>query len=482
MSVWLEALESSLSQSPHGVHEVESGREMPYPDLLDASRPWERLLAGTEKEFVAVVLPNGITYLEVYLGEIKSRNIFNPIPYFVGESELESILSYVEPTLVVTDRADLKESLAGRYRVVDPADVGDDEGSQTGDVDVLDDDVACLYYSSGTTGNPKGVLYSHSNVYELIASICRGFKHHSDTRQFAFLPFGHTASINYNILPALLLGSPLYTSLGFEHLRANFFDVLANHRINYVEVVPSVLLMLLKLRHKVEHLDLSSLEFVGCGSSTLPLETQREFTERYGLPVANLYGLSETGPSHIDDPRDAGWEPGSVGFALDVNECKIAEDGEILLKGPNVFVGYYKNPTLYEEVVKDGWFHTGDLGRQDDDGRCYFTDRKKDLIIKSGINIVPAEIEDVIYKCDNVLGCVVVGKEDPVHGEVIAAAIAPRDPDRTEGLVEEVRAVCKAHLSSYKVPNIIEVVDRIPQTHSGKLLRKEIRELFSARD
>ena len=476
MSVWLEALEQSLSISPHGVHEVESGQEKPYPSLLQASKRWEMLLASYQQDFVAVVLPNGIAYLEVYLGVLRSRNIFNPIPYFVEASELESILNYVEPVMVVTDRSDLKERFGSRYKVVDPSESYTAKpNDEVPTKPVSDDDIACLYYSSGTTGNPKGVLYSHENVYELIRSICKGFKFHQDTRQFAFLPFGHTASINYNILPALLLGSPLFTSLGFEHLRANFFKVLAQHKVNYTEVVPSVLLMLLKLRHRVDDLDLSALEFVGCGSSTLALESQRQFMESYGLPVANLYGLSETGPCHIDDPRDSGWSPGSIGFPLDVNQCRIAEDGEILLKGPNVFVGYYKNPGLYGEVVRDGWFHTGDLGRQDDDGRFFFTDRKKDLIIKSGINIVPAEIEEVIYKCENVLECVVVGKEDPVHGEVIAAVVAPRDSTKSERLVEEVRAVCKAHLSSYKVPSIIQVVERIPQTHSGKLLRKDVR-------
>ena len=149
--------------------------------------------------------------------------------------------------------------------------------------------------------------------------------------------------------------------------------------------------MLNKLKIDVSNLNLSSLTFIGCGSSTLPLEVQKEFINQYNIGVGNLYGLSETGPTHIDDPREKNWQPGSVGVPLDVNECKVSEDGELLIKGSNVFIGYYKNQNLYEDVVIDGWFSTGDLGYRDN-GRYYFSDRKKDLIIKGGINIVALEL------------------------------------------------------------------------------------------
>jgi long-chain acyl-CoA synthetase len=472
VSLWVDRLETTLSASSAGVTEVEGGRSVRYPDLLRSSQRWDGLLAGPDRAFVSVVLPNAIEYLEVYLACLRTGSVFNPIPYFTSTGELKRILGYVKPRLVVTDRADVASTFAPDYRVVSPADAasGARRSRQSGE-----GDVACLYYSSGTTASPKGVLYSHGNIYSLIDSIHRDFRFTEGTRQLALLPFGHTASINYNILPALFSGSPLFVSQGFQHLRANFFEVLARHRINYTEIVPSVLLMLVNLRHQVEGLDLSALEFIGCGSSTLPIESQKRFMELYGVRVANLYGLSETGPSHIDDPREPGWEPGSIGRPLGVNRCRISLNGEILLAGENVFVGYHENRALYEKVVRDGWFQTGDLGFERD-GRFFFSDRKKDLIIKSGINIAPAEIEEVIYQCPSVLECAVVAVPDRVHGETVAAAVVPRDGVSAEALTRQILDHCKANLSPYKVPSVIKVVDQIPKTHSGKLLRRKVRE------
>ncbi|MBF8273269.1 MAG: putative long-chain-fatty-acid--CoA ligase [Magnetococcales bacterium] len=472
MSAWIESLNEKLSSSSSQVTEVESGRILRYQDLVKEARRYYPLLQNVEQHVVTVILPNSIEYLACYIGVVKCRNIFNPVPYFVEAGELARILEYVQPTLVVTDRQDLQQRFANQYRVITPSQLT--EMGQEPKLRTTDDDIAALYYSSGTTGNPKGVLYSHDNNLHLISSINRGFGFTGETRQFAFLPFGHTASINYNILPALFSGGPLIISRGFDQLRNNFFNVLERYAINYTELVPSVLRMLIRLQHNVKNLDLASMEFIGCGSSTLDLDSQVRFIQQYGIKTANLYGLSETGPSHIDDPRESNWEPGSIGKPLDVNQCRIAEDGEILLKGRNVFVGYYKNQALYNEVVQNGWFQTGDLGEVRA-GRFYFTDRKKDLIIKSGINIVPAEIEEIIYRCTDVLECAVVGRPDPIHGEVVVAALVAKSPELVHGLEQRVHRVCTENLSSYKIPSQFQVVDEIPKTHSGKLLRKVIR-------
>ncbi len=232
--------------------------------------------------------------------------------------------------------------------------------------------------------------------------------------------------------------------------------------------------MLNKLKIDVSNLNLSSLSFIGCGSSTLPLESQKEFMNHYNIGVGNLYGLSETGPTHIDDPREKKWQPGSIGIPIDVNECKVSENGELLIKGDNVFIGYYKNQNLYEDVVVNGWFQTGDLGYIDN-GRHYFTDRKKDLIIKGGINIVPMEIEEVIYKHSEILECVVVGREDSIHGEEVVAVCVTNGSITEENLSKEILEICRAELSSYKIPKQIYFWEELPKTASHKLLRKDVR-------
>ena len=173
-----------------------------------------------------------------------------------------------------------------------------------------------------------------------------------------------------------------------------------------------------------------------------------------------------------------GWKPGSIGIPLDVNQCKIGNDGEILIKGENVFVGYFKNKKLYKKTVIGGWFHTGDLGKKDN-GKFYFTDRKKDLIIKGGINIVPMEIEEVVHEHPNVLECAVVGKDHEIFGEDIVLVAVKNGAIQNNKLSVEIKNLCKKRFSPYKVPSHIEFWKNIPKTPSKKLLRKKVREIIN---
>ena len=466
-----------VAHTPKVMCEIETGKELTFQQVWDNARARRSDFSAQDQKVVMVILPNSIVYIEYLLAVMATDNIFNPIPYFVSLQEFGKILEYVDPFCVVTDRADIVEKYKGRVKIIDPV-APLANFVQLSDKVIDEDSPAALYYSSGTTGNPKGVLYSHKNMVSLIASINRGFRFTAADNQLAFLPFGHTASINYNILPALMAGSNLYISRGFEEMRAKFFETLARHRITYTEIVPAVLLMLLKLGIDISGLDLRRLRFIGCGSSTLPLVSQKEFIEKYNINVCNLYGLSETGPSHVDYPLEEGWKPGSIGVPLDVNACRISPEGEILLKGDNVFVGYYKNEKLYREVVQDGWFYTGDIGVERE-GKYYFVDRKKDLIIKGGINIVPMEVEEVFYKHAGVHECVVVGKEDKLVGEDIVAVVVPKNRDQETDLIRELKALCKDQLSNYKVPSKILIWDNLPKTHSNKILRRKVREIVN---
>lgn len=461
------------------VGEVETGKTLSFRQLIENADRRKADFYGYDRKVVMVILPNSIFYLEYFLAILSTNNIFNPIPYFTSLQELRTVLSYAEPVCVVTDREDIIKEIQHELRVINPlTDPLPEKPFEDADKDIDEDSPAALYYSSGTTGDPKGVLYSHKNMVSLIASILRGFRFTKDDNHLAFLPFGHTASINYNILPALMAGSNLYISKGFENLRNNFFEILNKYKITYTEIVPTVLFMLIKLNIDISKYDLRALRFIGCGSSTLPISSQKEFIDKYGIKVCNLYGLSETGPSHIDYPLEADWKPGSIGIPLDVNECRIINDGEILLKGENIFVGYYKNEKLYKQVVKDGWFHTGDIGSERD-GKFYFVDRKKDLIIKGGINIVPMEVEEVFYKHPEVHECVVVGKEDKMVGEDTVAVVVPKNNHNGVDLVRELKNLCKSQLSNYKIPSRILLWDKLPKTHSNKLLRRKVREIIN---
>jgi len=463
------------SSCDKGIYEVETGLKKTYGDILNTASAINAELALDSGSIVTSILPNSILYIEYFVASMLGGWVFNPIPYFTQVQELEKILTYVKPGIIITDRNDIIKNFKTSYDVI-TTQIYSQSNTLPAVKEITPDMPVALYYSSGTTGNPKGVIYSNKNMVSLISSIVRGFKFNSKDRQLAFLPFGHTASINYNILPALMVGCDLYVSQGFEQLRNNFFRVLAEHKISYTQLVPTILFMLNKLKVNIKELDLSNIDFIGCGSSTLPLNAQDKFLENYNIPIANLYGLSETGPSHIDDPREVGWTAGSIGKPLDVNKCKLAGDGEILLKGNNVFNEYYKNKVLYDEVVQDGWFHTGDLGFIKNE-KLYFSDRKKDLIIIGGINVIPMEIEEILYHHPEVLECAVVGKQNNLHGEAIIAVVVAKNGDYDESIFsEELKNICKEKLSSYKIPKMIYFWDSIPKTQSKKIIRRKIRD------
>ena len=455
------------------IFEIETGKKISHEDLASDALNFSYSNLIKNKGIISIILPNSIDYIECFLGCMLKGAVFSPLPYFTQVQELKKIFEYVDPSLIITNREDVKSVFTKKYKVISLSSLKS-KSIDKKKYNIKSSDPLALYYSSGTTGNPKGVLYSQKNIFCLIKSIVKGFKFSKNDRQLALLPFGHTASINYNILPSLFTGCDLYVSKGFEHLRNNFFSTLSKHKITFTEIVPTILLWLNKIDFELTGLDLSNLSFIGCGSSTLPLESQKIFTEKYNIKIGNLYGLSETGPTHIDDPREKNWTMGSLGYPLDVNECKINNDGEILIKGDNVFIGYYKNESLYKKIVINGWFYTGDLG-EIKDTKYYFTDRKKDLIIKSGINIVPMEIEEIIYQHDEILECVVVGLKDKFQGEEIVAVCVKSSLKNDELLKLEILKLCRSKLSLYKIPKQIFFWKEIPKTASHKLLRKDVR-------
>jgi long-chain acyl-CoA synthetase len=439
-------------------------------------------------DIVSAIIENGVEYVVLYMASLRLGTVFNPFPFTMEPQDVLTYLRHINPAVVLCRARHGTGLAAGQdMRVV-----------------VLDDDFlgrlapperpwptfrpsprspACLYYSSGTTGNPKCILFSHANMMSNIGAIVAGFGFGPDERHLIVLPLGHTASINYSLLPCTLVGGAVVIASSFWNVRPRFWEEVRKHRITYVEVVPSVLSALLETPFpEGACTGLPTLHFIGCGSSTLPNELQRRFIARFGVKVANLYGLSETGPSHVDWPLEPGWKPGSIGMPLACNTCFIADDegrplpagtvGEIAIKGHNVFIGYLNNRALYESVVRDGVFFTGDLGKVDDTGRFWFVGRKKELIIKGGVNIAPDEIDEVIYKLPGVAVSLTVGQGDDYLGEKIHSFIVPQDGATLT--TAEVRSHCRSYLSSNKVPDAVSFVRSVPAGHSGKLLRREM--------
>ncbi len=481
------------------IYDVRSGRTYTFKEFNTAVEKTANYLVsrGVQKgDRVTVVIENSPEFCFFYFAVIRVGAILNPMPFTSHKEEIKKNVRQVEPRMVFIDerkKREFGEKIVEENIIFVP--VGAErkfEKSIEGMKDTLAEEItfnenspACLYYSSGTTAEPKGVLYSHKNMISLTSSICRGFKFSTQEEvHLIMLPLGHTASTNYSLLPCAYIGGKIVMAESFWHIRTKIWKLIETHQVTYMEVVPTVLYSILNIYRREINENISSMLFVGCGSAPLQKGVQTEFQERFHLKVANLYGLSETGPTHIDDPLAPNWQPGSIGKPLDVNEIKIFnendeelgpnETGEIVVKGDNVFVGYYKNNALYNKVVRNGYFFTGDLGYRDENGIFYFKDRKKDLIIKGGINIVPGEIDEILMLHPAVKEGVTIGVPDEMFGEEVKSFVVSKDGMTvTSG---EIITHCSKYLPKTKVPKFVDIVKDIPRTHSGKLLRKELRE------
>lgn len=448
-------------------------------------------------DIVSIRIRNSSEFLIIYFASIRLGSIINPLPFSVKEEELIKNLDFTGSKLVFLEKINL-EKISDKYKFFSVEFEGNDsfinilrkfsnENFKQDEQYLNDNNPACLYYSSGTTSNPKGILYSHKNMVSLIKSICHDFNHTFDTIHLGILPMGHTAITNYSFLPVAYAGGTLVFSENFIKIRGNFWNLIEKYKITYVETVPTIIFSILNGKYPDYSRKKISLQYIGCGSAPLPLSVQKSFQKKFDIPVANLYGLSETGPSHFDNPLKENWQPGSIGVPLGIVECKIVDDnlkelpinevGEIIIRGSSVFIGYYKNDKAYQEAVKDGFFLTGDLGYKDECGNFFYVDRKKDLIIKGGANILPGEIDEILFKHPAVLEASTIGVPDDFLGEEIVSFVVLKDFVCEKDLIKH----CSQFLQYFKCPKRIIFIESIPQTLSGKFLRKKLRTLYDER-
>jgi len=346
--------------------------------------------------------------------------------------------------------------------------------------EITPDDPAIILYTSGTTGEPKGVVLSHWNLVINAMDIANALEFH-DERMMCILPLHHTNGQVINFLTPLSSGgsvllSPAYNVLGLS----GFWQNVINYKVNVIDMVPTVLTILNSLKTR-EKPDLASLKYVICGAAQLTIELQEQFEARYQCPVVQEYGLTEaTCVSSINSLKHR--KLGSIGLSLRSNKVKIVrndgsespqgEVGEIVINGENVMQGYYLRPDLTDEIIKDGWLYTGDMGEIDADGFIFIVGRKKEIIIKGGENIYPLDIENILYKHPAVSECTVVGIDDKIYGENIKAFIVLRDGYKTT--TSETLLFCRQNLPNFWCPVKIEFVDHIPRTASGKVIKRAL--------
>jgi acyl-coenzyme A synthetase/AMP-(fatty) acid ligase len=439
-------------------------------------------------DILTISIPNSISFIVLYFAGIRSGIKVNPCPATLSENELINNINFVGSKFLITQKLIDVERLPDNCSYLmfnDDKDFLlklDTYNNQKFDHKIRSDDIACIYYSSGTTGESKCVLYSNKNMLSLIKSIVNEFELLPDSVHLGVLPLGHTAITNYQLLPSLYAGSTLFLAENFNSVRGDIWKIIADFKITYFQVVPTILFAMMATPYDDEDVKSNcSLQYIGCGSAPLSTESQINFYNRFNVKVANLYGLSETGPSHFDNPLLPDWKPGSIGYPLKVNDCKIFNKdldelgtgaiGQIGLKGENIFVGYYKNEKAYKNSFFNDYFLTGDLGYKDDTGKYYFADREKDLIIKAGVNIVPGEIEEIIFQLRDVKSVAVIGVPHKLFGEEIVAFVETKNRSLEESHIQDVLA---ENLQPLKRPNRIIFIENMPLGPSGKILKRKL--------
>lgn len=422
-------------------------------------------------DVVAVLLPNRLELVVVLFAAWRLGAAVTPVNPALTADEAGYQITDSAAVVVVGERA------ASPLVTLDVAELA---GSGTVPPAVTATDaVALIIYTSGTTGRPKGVLLDHANVAAMCRMIITGLRIDETDHSLLVLPLFHVNGITVSVLSPLLAGGRT-TVLG-RFSPSTFLDSVAAVRPTFFSAVPAIYAMLTALPEDVAP-DVSSLRRVVCGAAPMPAELITRFETRFGVPVVEGYGLTEGTCASTINPVDGPRRPGTVGLplpgqtvALRAPDGTFVTDGpgEVVISGPNVMRGYLNRPEATAETIRDGWLHTGDVGRFDEDGYLVLVDRIKDMIIRGGENLYPKEIENALYAHPAVQEAAVVGAPDPVLGEVPLAHVALRPG--AAATVEELTAHCAARLARIKVPSRIVLTDVLPKNPVGKIDKPALR-------
>ena len=448
---------------------------------------------------VAIILPNCPEFVVGYFAVLRRGGIVVPVnPLFKGE-EVKYIFNDSKVSMVITAQAFLpmvesiwkyvpslqKVIVVGGETTDDTVAYEDIIASMEPveeDVEVDDHDVAACLYTSGTTGRPKGALLTHDNFIFDAQSVIEHIQTTEDDNYLCVLPLFHSFGQTVCMLVPIISGASITL---IEQFRPDsVMREIGEKKVTVFAGVPAMYGALLGVVKKLKDYDLSSLKLCVSGGAPMPLEIMKAFESEYPVVIVEGNGPTETSPVSYCNPRYGLRKPGSVGIPIpgvsvkivdnDDNEVAVNEIGEICVQGRNVMKGYLNQPEATAEAMKGGWFHTGDLGRIDEDGYIYIVDRKKDMIIVGGLNVYPREVEEVIYQHPKVKEVAVVGKPDHLRGEIPKAFVVPKEGEIIEP--REIILHCKEKLANYKVPKEVAVIEAIPRTSTGKVDKKQLRE------
>lgn len=352
------------------------------------------------------------------------------------------------------------------------------------EVKLSSDDVAMYQYTGGTTGVSKGVMLTHGNLSRHVQQLKAWLPMFEEGKEIMLgaLPFFHVFGLTVCMNLSVLMG---WENIIVPRPQAeNLIEAISLYRPTFAPMVPTMFINILK-HPKIRDADMTSIRACFSGSAPLPVEVIKEFEAKTGSVILEGYGLTESSPIVCVNPFSGLRKIGSIGLPIPNTECRIVdldkgekdvfpgECGELVVKAPQVMKGYYNNPEETENALRDGWLHTGDVARMDEDGYFYIVDRIKEMIISGGYNVYPRDIEEVIYSHPDIFEAAVIGIPHPTRGEAAKVFAVLKEGRTMTG--KQLIGYCSGKLAKYKLPTEVEFRDSLPKSQVGKILKKELK-------
>lgn len=496
-----EQLKKHVTEQPEKVITSYQGRETTYAKFYQQAKNVAGYFQdrGYKKgDIIVAYLHNSDFFLVCYFACQIGGFTFLPVNIKLTAPEVEYIFAHSQAKAIIYDvrlNTVLNQLGSSFDQFQDRLTVGGEETL----IKVLEDDsisfhqpnidkedIAIIFYTSGTTGKPKGVMLSYDNVRAIAQIWAEAMSITSDDRTHIVTPLFHCAASNAISIPTIYKGGTLVIEEAFSPEQT--LNTMEKEKVTIFFGVPAMYSILLNTP-KMKSVNLSNLRLFTYGAAPMPYELIRKLKALYpNVKLQNLYGQTENSPGATTlKDHYALKKVGSVGEALPKTQVQVVDEdgnpvptgyvGEIIVKGPQVMKGYLKNEEETRRTIKNGWLYSGDLGRFDEDGLLYIVDRKKDMIIRGGENVYPIEVEEVLYEIPEILEAAVVGVPHEVYGEVPRAFLVLKEG---QSLTEnEVFAYCQMKLAKYKCPTEIVFLDILPRNASGKVLKNPLRQMES---
>ena len=490
-------LEDAALHFPNRSAVLENERDVNYMKLNhDASCIASALVATGLKpgDYVALCAPNSYAWLVVYFGVLKAGAVAVTFSHILTKTELLQILSDCQPKVLFTDDKkleeldDLKNLPFIELVVCDHGNISFDRLLEKGSpdfiaVDMDRHDIAAILYTGGTTGTPKGAMLSHANLQSSIFNVAHYERTTERDRALCFLPLNHVFAQVHIMNSMIFCGGGLVMQPGFNLDRV--LDAIRRWKVTKFYAVPTIYIRLLELDDLKERF--KRVTYCFSAAASMASEVVREWKSRTGLDIYEAYGMTESA-SMVTYNHYYRHVVGSVGTPVNLVEVKICDfdgnilepdhQGEICIRGPNITIGYLNNPEETRCAFRDDWFRSGDIGMVDGDGYLFIVDRLKDMVITGGENVYPREVEELLYTRPEVRECAVVGLPDREYGERVTAFIVATPGHQPDP--KELKSFLKERLAGYKVPKEFITVAELPKSNSGKLLKRVIKEGYTA--